>query len=292
MIRNTRLQDRGVLITGASQGLGKAIAAACLREGAHLLLTARDQTVLETAAAELRAEAQPGQRVLTIAADVASPEEARASVSKAIAELPNFSALVNNAGVWGPMGRLEDVPWEEWFAAVNTNLMGTALMCRFVIPHFRSRHYGKIVNLSGGGATAPMPRISAYAASKAGVVRFTETLAQETQDAGIRVNAIAPGALNTRMLDQLLTAGREKVGDHYYQRGLKQQEEGGASLERAAALAVFLLSSESDAVTGRLISAVWDAWESLPERAEELARTDVYTLRRIIPKERGLAWEE
>jgi len=291
MILEKRLQDLGVLITGASQGLGKAISTACVAQGAHVFLTARDTATLEAVASELRALAQPGQQVLTAAGDVASPAHAELVAGRAAAELPNFCGLVNNAGVWGPMGRLEDVPWEEWAGAIQTNLMGTALMCRFAIPNFRKHNYGKIVNLSGGGATAPMPRISAYAASKAAVVRFTETLALETRDGGIRVNAVAPGAMNTRMLDQLLSAGKEKVGD-YYQRGLKQRDEGGASLERAASLIVFLLSRASDEISGRLISAVWDPWESLPERAGELAGTDVYTLRRIIPKERGLDWEE
>lgn len=286
-----KLNEVGILITGASQGLGKAIAKACLQAGAHVLVTGRDTGTLEESTADLKSIAPPHSKVLLFQSDVSITEQAKASVEKAISDLPNFCGLVNNAGVWGPMGRLEDVPWEEWLGAIHTNLIGPALMCRFALPHFRRNGYGKIVNLSGGGATAPMPRISAYAASKAAVVRFTETLAQEAQDDGIRVNALAPGALNTRMLDQLLDAGRDKAGDHFYERALKQRAEGGASLDRAAALAVFLLSPKSDGITGRLLSAVWDPWESLAERAGRLAPTDVYTLRRILPKERGLDWE-
>ena len=91
-------------------------------------------------------------------------------------------------------------------------------MCRAVLPLLREQGYGKIINLSGGGATAPLPRISAYAASKAAVVRMTETLAEELNGRGVDVNAIAPGALNTRMLDEVLEAGPEKVGKAFYER--------------------------------------------------------------------------
>ena len=109
--------------------------------------------------------------------------------------------LVNNAGVYGPKGLIEEVAWDEWEHAVRVNLFGSVLCCRAVLPHFRANGYGKIIQLSGGGATSPLPRLSAYAASKAAVVRFAETLAEELEGTGIDVNAIAPGALNTRLLD-------------------------------------------------------------------------------------------
>ena len=148
----------------------------------------------------------------------------------------------------------------------------------------------KIIQLSGGGATSPLPYISAYAASKAGIVRFMETLAEEVRADGIDINSIAPGALNTRLLDEVLSAGPEKVGRPFYDRALKQKADGGAPLERGAALAVFLASSGSDGITGKLISAVWDPWEEFPMHMEDLQKTDIYTLRRIVPKDRGFSW--
>jgi NAD(P)-dependent dehydrogenase (short-subunit alcohol dehydrogenase family) len=159
------------------------------------------------------------------------------------------------------------------------------------LPIFRRQAYGKIVNLSGGGATSPMPRISAYAASKAAVVRLTETLAEETMDCGIDVNAVAPGALNTRLLDEVLTAGPESVGASFYARAVKQREQGGAPLEKGTDLCVYLLSAASDGITGRLISAVWDPWQDLGSHLEELRKTDIYTLRRIVPADRNLKWD-
>jgi len=165
-------------------------------------------------------------------------------------------------------------------------------MCRAAVPHFKAQKYGKIIQLSGGGATNPLPRISAYAASKAAIVRFAETLAEEVRDDHIDVNSIAPGPLNTRLLDEVIAAGPEKVGRDFYQRSLMQKSKGGAPLEKGTGLAVFLASSESDGITGKLLSAVWDPWDEFGGHLEELCRTDVYTLRRIVPKDRGLTWGE
>jgi NAD(P)-dependent dehydrogenase (short-subunit alcohol dehydrogenase family) len=179
---------------------------------------------------------------------------------------------------------------DQWIATVRVNLIGTMLVCRALLPHFRRMGYGKIVNFSGGGATSPRPQFSAYAASKAAVVRFTENLAEELDETGIYVNAVAPGAVNTRMLDEVLEAGPQKVGRTAYEDALKQRASGGSPIERAAQLCVMLLAGESDGVTGRLISAVWDPWESLPERKVALMGSDVYTLRRIVPADRGMNW--
>jgi len=285
------LTGRSAIITGASQGLGRAIAARFVRAGADVLLMARGAERLEQARDELSRETvRAGQAVHAATGDVSRPGDCAAVAEKARSAFGGLTILVNNAGVYGPMGRLEDVGWEAWEEAIRINLMGTALMCRVVIPLLRERGYGKIINLSGGGATGPLPRISAYAASKAAVVRLTETLAEELRDARIDVNAMAPGALNTRLLDEVLEAGPEKVGPDFYGRAMKQRDEGGVPLEKGADLAAFLASAASDGITGRLLSAIWDDWARLPERREELAGSDVYTLRRIVPKDRGMPW--
>jgi 3-oxoacyl-[acyl-carrier protein] reductase len=198
--------------------------------------------------------------------------------------------LVNNAGIYGPKGESEKVTFGEWARAVETNLFGTFLPCQAAIPQMKQTGRGKIINLSGGGATNPLPRLSAYAASKAAVVRLTETLAEELREFSIDVNAIAPGALNTRLLEEVLRAGPEAVGHEFYQKSLKQRDSGGAPLDKAARLCVFLASEMSDGITGRLISALWDPWENLHELREQLAKSDIYTLRRIVPEDRGLKW--
>jgi NAD(P)-dependent dehydrogenase (short-subunit alcohol dehydrogenase family) len=282
------LSGRSAIITGASQGLGRAIAEQFVRAGASVLITARDGSLLRQAQDELRAIAKDGQSVLIEPGDVSDREHCKTVVQRAQRELPGLSILVNNAGVHGPKGAIEEVDWDQWVQAMEINLFGPIFLCKLIIPHFKQNQYGKIINLSGGGATAPFPRISAYAASKAALVRMTETLAEELRDWHIDVNGMAPGALNTRLLADVLEAGPEKVGQAVHDRAIKQQKEGGASPERAAALAAFLASSQSDGITGRLISAVWDDWQDLPAIKDKLAPTDIYTLRRIIPSDRGL----
>jgi NAD(P)-dependent dehydrogenase (short-subunit alcohol dehydrogenase family) len=286
------LSGRRAIITGANRGLGREIADHFVRAGASVLLTARDEPLLQLVGKELASLAKGDQRVEILAGDVAADAHCRQAASRLSALPGNSLILVNNAGVYGPKGLIEDVDIAEWEQAIRINLLGTVLMSRAVIPMMRAAKYGKIINLSGGGATNPLPRISAYAASKAAVVRMNETLAEELKDANIDVNAIAPGALNTRLLDEVIDAGPEKVGKDFYDRSLKQRDEGGAPLEKGAELAVFLASAESDGITGRLISAVWDRWDEFPKWREQMAKTDVYTLRRIVAKDRGLDWDK
>jgi 3-oxoacyl-[acyl-carrier protein] reductase len=285
------LSGRSAIVTGANQGLGEAIARRLVQSGAHVMLVARGAERLHQVEEDLRLQARPGQIVAASIGDVARVEDCQAIVSQALEAFSALTILVNNAGVYGPMGRIEDNDWEEWARAVQINLFGTVLMCRAVLPHLREQNYGKIINLSGGGATAPLPNLSSYAASKAAVVRFTETLAEEARDSHIDVNAIAPGALNTRLLDQVLEAGPERVGKVFYERSLKQRDQGGAGFDKGAALVAFLASASSDGITGRLLSAVWDNWAELPARQGELAKSDIYTLRRIVPEDRGQKWQ-
>jgi NAD(P)-dependent dehydrogenase (short-subunit alcohol dehydrogenase family) len=273
-------------------GLGLAIARAFVDAGASVCVCAREAGPLESARTELAGRGGLGQRVLALSADVSNPDDVRRVVAEACHAFGRLHVLVSNAGIYGPMGPIESVAWDDWVRAIEINLFGSVLMCRAVLPHFKRHRYGKIIQLSGGGATKPLPGISAYAASKAAVVRFTETLALEARPFGIDVNAVAPGALNTRLLDQVLDAGPALVGDDYYQRASKQKEAGGTPVETGAELSVYLASAASDGVSGKLISAVWDPWPTLHEHARDLTDTDVYTLRRIVPTDRGLTWGE
>lgn len=284
------LEGRTALITGASQGLGLAIARAYVEAGASVLMCARDIALLDRARAEVAVLAQGEQVVLAQRADVSRRDHVKRLVTATLDTFPRLHILVNNAGVYGPIGFIEEVDWNAWVQAIEINLFGSILMCRALLPHFKSQRSGKIVQLSGGGATNPLPRLSAYAASKAAIVRFVETLAEEVRDDGIDVNSIAPGALNTRLLDEVLSAGPLRVGQAFYERSLKQKQQGGAPQEEGARLAVFLGSAASDGITGKLLSAMWDPWEALDEHRHDLQRTDVYTLRRIVPSDRGLSW--
>lgn len=292
MIVPRPLDNRAAIITGANQGLGLAIAHAYVISGASVLMCARDAARLEQARQEIAAVAGPGQTVSAMVADVSVREDVDRLAEAAFRAFPRVHILVNNAGVYGPKGPSEQVNWDAWVQTIQINLLGSVLLCRAVLAHFKAHRYGKIIQLSGGGATNPLPFISAYAASKAAIVRFAETLAEEVRSDGIDVNVIAPGALNTRLLDEVLSAGPEAVGRGFYGRAVKQKTQGGVPLEKGASLAVFLGSEASDGITGKLLSAVWDPWERLPAHRAELSQTDVYTLRRIVPKDRGMTWGE
>jgi 3-oxoacyl-[acyl-carrier protein] reductase len=284
------LQGKAVIITGANQGLGLDIARQFVASGASVVLCARDGRLLEEVRTQLAGQARSGQRVEATAADVSNQADVARVVDLAVSCFGSIDVLVNNAGVYGPMGAIEDVDWQQWTRALEINIHGSVLMARAVLPAMKSRRRGKIIQLSGGGATNPMPRISAYAVSKAAIVRFAESLAEEVREFNIDVNSIAPGALNTRMLEEVLAAGPEKVGAEFFNRSVKQKQSGGAGLERGAALAVFLASDASDGITGKLISAMWDNWEHWPEHVTELGSSDIYTLRRIAGRDRGAAW--
>jgi len=283
-----KLKNINTLITGGSQGLGKAIAGHFLREGANAVICARGEKELFATRDEL-AKQFPAQKVFAKTCDVSNEAQVNDLVAFTLRELGPLHALVLNAGVYGPMGATESVPLDEWRRAMDINLYGVLLPCRAVIPLFKKNGRGKIVVLSGGGATNPMPNISAYAASKAAVIRLVETLAVELKSFRVDVNAIAPGALKTRFVDQVLAAGPGKVGEAFFAKNKQWAQTGAVPLELGAKLAVYLASAQSDGITGKLISAQWDPWEKLHEFKGDLD-SDIYTLRRIVPKDRGKTW--
>jgi len=283
------LAGRNAIITGASQGLGKVIAEHFIRAGANVVLCARSKADLAATQKEL-AKISRKQKVLAHLCDVSDESQVNDIVEFALSELGSVQVLVANAGVYGPMGPTESVDLAEWRHALDINLLGVLLPSRALIPHFKKAGYGKIVVLSGGGATNPLPNFSCYAASKAAAVRLMETLAEELRDFHVDVNGVAPGALKTRLVDQVLAAGPGKVGKAFFAKNKKWAEEGATPLELGASLCVYLASKASDGITGKLISAQWDPWRTLHEHRDELAKSDLYCLRRIVPEDRGKKW--
>ena len=281
------------IVTGGSRGLGLEIARAFWREGASLVLVARERAVLDESLAGLAGEGgDPAQRVLALAADLAETDAPDAIAAFAEDHLGGVDVLVNNAGLIGPIGKLAETDATLWDRTLRVNLLAPVALCRRVVPAMVERGHGRIVNVSGGGATTALPHFTAYATSKAGLVRFTESLARELDGTGVTVNALSPGALDTRLHAEVRAAGAALAGEAMYQTSLDVQRGRAAPITRGAALAVFLASAASAGVSGRLLSSIWDPWERLPELAAELAPTDVFTLRRITPKERGKDWEK
>ena len=285
------LSGKNIVITGASCGLGRAIAVACWREGASVLLAARSQKALDELRVELaQSRVNSAQKAELLTVDLSKQNAAEVIVNKALSLWPRADALINNAGILGPIGPAWENNWDEWKATLDINLCAPVELCRAFVPWFLQNGGGSIINLSGGGATGPRPNFSAYATAKTGLVRFTEILAVELKGTGVRANSIAPGAMATDMLKEIVAAGAEKVGADEYAKIMQLAESGGTPPEKAAALCVFLASDAAREISGRLISAAWDPWEQIAPLLAELNASDIYTLRRIVPEDRGKKW--
>jgi len=273
-----KLESKNVAITGAGRGIGEAIAYALAREGANISLTARTVSELEKVEKKVK---EFGVKTFFQKCDVSKQEEVEGWIDKTHKELGGTDIMINNAGMYGPIGLFKDNDINLWSHAIQTNLLGTVFCIKAVLPQMIQRKEGVIINLSGGGALMPFPRFTAYGASKAAIVRLTETLSEELKEYNIRVNAIAPGGVNTRLLDEALQQGEIALGKEHYENFRKQKEQGGAPPEKAAELAVFLASDESKGLTGKVISAVWDDWKNIPSRIVDFKGTPLYTMRRI-----------
>ncbi|MBX3750683.1 MAG: SDR family oxidoreductase [Opitutaceae bacterium] len=284
-----KLSGLNTLVTGGSQGFGRHIVEAFLAEGANVLFCARTAADVARTLTELAPKVAQGRQLIGLSCDVSDPASVAALFARA-ATLGRLHAVVNNAGIYGPIGPTEDVALADWNQAWAVNVTGTLLVCQHAVRAMKPAGGGRIINISGGGATTPMPRLVAYAATKAAVVRLTETLAEEYRADGIFVNAVAPGALRTRFMQQVLAAGPEKAGAAFYAKNKKWTEEGATDPRLGAALCVYLASAESEGITGKLISAQWDPWRDLQKFREEL-QGDIYTLRRIVPEDRGRKFE-
>jgi len=281
------LEGKRAVITGGSRGIGRSIAGALGREGCSLLLISRTESELATAKTEL---SKAGGKIETAVLDVASavaPAEIKNAIERVFPE--GIDILITAAGVYGPIGLIHEVDPAVWRKAIEINLFGTFAAIQAAVPFMQKRGGGKIITFSGGGEGA-YPHFSSYAASKGGVVRLTETLASELAGFHIDINAIAPGAVNTKFLDELLAAGPEKVGKETYYISLKQKDGGGVAPEKAAELVLFLASPESDGISGKVISAIHDNYSGWNRHLKEIIKSDVYNFRRIKPKDRGFDW--
>lgn len=277
-----------VIITGASQGLGKVIAAKFLENKHNIAICSRNVQELEKTHNALITTAQ--SVVFSKSCDVSQEREVNSFVDESLQVFGHIDAIVLNAGIYGPMGPTESVDITEWIKTIEINLYGVLYPCRRLINHFKQNKRGKIVIVSGGGATNPMPNITAYASSKAAVIRLMESLAYELKPYNIDVNAVAPGALATRLVDQVLQAGPDVVGSDFYEKNVAWKSNGATPPELGAELVYYLTSDESNGITGRLLSAQWDNWRLLHKYKTELESSDVYCLRRIVPLDRKKHW--
>jgi len=257
-----------VLVTGGSKGIGLQVSRLLAQRDHQVAIAARDPVAVERAI-----ESLSGEGHLAIPLDVSEGAAWPAAMERLDAAGP-LTGLVTAAGVLGPVGRLEDIDTDELVRAIAINLLGTMLALHHAIPRLRATG-GRAVTFSGGGATAPLRRYDAYAASKAAVVRLTENVE------GVEVNAVAPGFVATDIHAGTLNAGPDASGADYYRRTQEQLEQGGFPAAEAAELVCLLLSQRSAGISGRLISAQWDPWREDEFLDRLRADPALGTLRRI-----------
>lgn len=277
------------LITGASRGLGKVLAEYFWRCGWGLILVSRDLDALDRVATSIL-EKNSGQVLHTIQANLARSEEVDRVGEKVKSLVPKLDAFINNAAIQGPIGPAWENGWDLWLETLRVDLLAPVALCRIFATWMVANGGGSIINLSGGGATGPRENFSAYATAKTGLVRFSETLAEELKRYHVRVNCIAPGVMPTDMLKEVIEKGRSVAGNKEIEAAVRAMESPGVSMLRVAELCGWLVSDDAKLITGKLISAVWDPWPSFPEHVDDLNQTDIYTLRRIVPQDRGMTW--
>lgn len=272
-----------LVLTGSSSGIGRALAERLLGRGHRVWGLARsDQADFAM---------KHAGKFFAAKCDVANWTEVDAAAKAVAAAWPNIDGLITCAGLQGEIGRAVAADPVKWSATVRANLDGTFFAVRaFDALLARAPRRAKVVCFSGGGATKPRVNFSAYGVAKTGVVRLVETIAEEEKARALDINALAPGAINTRLTDEVIARGAAVVGEAEFAAAQKQKASGGGSLEKALDCVEWLLSPASDGISGRLISAPWDPWSTLVQHKDALAKSEIFTLRRIIPEERGQKW--
>ncbi len=264
------LAGQVAIVTGAGRGVGRAIAEALASAGASVALAARSGEEIEAVRAAVEAG---GGRAVAVPADVTDEPAVGALVAETIRTLGSPTLLVSNAGSWQSVGPLAEADAERWWRDVEVNVKGPFLCARAVLPSMCERGGGRIVNVSSYAAIVPQPYATAYAASKAAVLSLTESLAAEVAGRGVRVFAISPGFVRTRMVADVIES---EAGRRYVPEIAARQD--AVEPERAGALVVDIASGRLDPLAGRFLH-VQDDVDDLLGRADEIRAGDLYTLR-------------
>lgn len=263
----------GVLVTGAGRGVGKRLAIGFAAQGARVGLLARSKAELDLAQLEIQQARGVAMRLI---ADVNDAEQLHTAVERMIAQFGGVRVLVCAAAVQGPIGPFMNTQAKSVSETIHTNLIGVMNSCRAVLPFMIEKRVGKIITLSGPGATGARPNFAAYAACKAALARFVETVAEEVRDNNVQINCMHPGPAYTSMTDEILKAG-ERAGEKEIEAATEVRRTGGVPAEQQIQLALFLAGAHSNHISGKLIS-VNDNWKKLKDQNLD---ADFYTLRRM-----------
>jgi NAD(P)-dependent dehydrogenase (short-subunit alcohol dehydrogenase family) len=268
----TSHQQVTALITGAGRGIGKRLAIGFAHAGMHVGLLGRSQGELDVTKLEIE---HGGGSAHRFRADVRDFEQVSASVDRLTALYGEIQVLVANAAILGPIGPFVSQRPKDWKEVFDTNLIGVMNACRAVLPQMIQKRRGKILVIADNCSFNPRPNFAAYSASKAAVVRFVESVAEEVRNHNVQINCFSPGVAYTTMTDEILEAD-ERAGPREVEDAEQTRLTGGITADKQIQLSLFLTSERSNHLTGKLID-VADDWKKL-ER--ENTRADAWTLRR------------
>lgn len=274
------MKKKYVIVTGGSQGLGFEICKTFLDEGYNIIFCGKSKSNLQRAKKYFQQKYKRSE-IIAIKCDLNSKKEINNFINRSKKYSKNLVALVNNAGVYGPFGQIEKINFNNWVDCINTNLIAPIYIISKVLPIFKKNKFGRIVNMSGGGATSPLAKINAYAASKAAFVRSSESIALELdKKIDITINCVAPGALKTQMLKQVLLKGNKKLDKSFINKMRNVNISGGTPLRLGADL-VYKLCQKSNKLNGKLVSAVWDNYEKLNKNYYKINSSEKLTIKRV-----------
>ncbi len=271
-------KNKIAIVTGGSRGIGRAIAQQFITDDYTVIICARNAAEVSEATKALD---KSGKRAVGMIIDISKVRDCRKLITTTYQKFGRIDVLVNNAGIYGPIGPLHHNNIGEWKKTITINLLGTVTCTRYVIPIMRKQKSGKIINIAGAGVggSKSLERFSSYYTSKFAVVGFTEVIAAELLEENVQVNCISPGGVNTYFTDYLLSQGIKKAGKQAYEQALKQKRHGANSLTSIIRLVSYLTSPAADHITGRILSAKWDSHTSL-QKLKPLDK-NLYRLRRI-----------
>lgn len=271
------MKTKTAIITGSARGIGKHLAIQFSKKGYTVILASRSKNEIEDTLNQIQTDGGSGIAIVT---DVSKKNEVNQLVSSTMKNYGTIDVLINNAGIITPIGPVETIDTEKWIQTIQINLFGTYFCTKAVLPYMIPQKKGKIINFSGGGAFNPFPNFSAYSTSKAAIIRFTETIAQELSQYNIDVNAIAPGPIKSKIMYDVIESGN--LAGQELDRAKKVIDEGGFSLEKVSELALFLASEDSNGLTGKTISAKWDDLEYVRNNISKIQNSDKFTMKRMV----------
>jgi short-subunit dehydrogenase len=274
------------LVSGATGFVGLKVSEHLASQGKNLILSGRDENQLQVLVKDL-SKRFSNQTICAFVCNLALPASWQLA-SEALQEI-SVDQYINCSGLQGELGPSSKINYEDMMEVFNVNLFSSIYFTNFLVDKLKTNEKLSIIHFSGGGSTGPRPLFMSYSLAKTSLLRFVENFAAENSNNNIKINAIAPGVVPSKMHAEVLSNDSLRDTKDYFV-ALNSLSSGNYNPARLLSLCDFLLTERSDGITGKLISAEWDNWKEWPSHLYEINNLDIYTLRRITGRDRGQEW--